>query len=149
MEKNKIIKEVFILSNKLKRLLDKKHSKNGISSGQARLLSFLYRHQDQVLFQKDIEKEFQIRRGSVTGIVDNLEQNKYVIRESCAKDKRKNIIKLTDLGIEFAKKSIETVIELESDLSNLLTKDEKDLFNNIMIKIDNWTNMEEENEKSI
>lgn len=44
-------------------------------------------HRD--IYQKDIEEEFQIRKSTVTGYVQLLEKNGYLIRESVKEDARK------------------------------------------------------------
>lgn len=149
MDNRQTLKNIFIISNKLKRLLDKKHSTSGISSGQARLLAFLYRMQDETIYQKDIEAEFQIRGGSVTGILDTLESSDLINRVASVKDRRKKTVVLTAKGLILAKKSIKTVRTLEADIANLLTKKEEEFFTNTMIKISDWTDMEELNEKTI
>lgn len=44
-------------------------------------------HRD--IYQKDIEEEFQVRKSTVTGYVQLLEKNGYLIRESAKDDARK------------------------------------------------------------
>lgn len=146
MAKNHMLKQMFIVTNKIKRLLDKKHRKNGISTGQARLISFLYRNRDEVIYQKDIETEFQIRGGSVTGIVDTLVESGYVNRLASERDRRKNKIILTEEGINMALKSMKTVEKIEEDLAMLLNKEEKKYFNQLITKINDWTDQEELND---
>src|SRR5690554_2932669 len=98
MDNKVYIRELFILNNKLKRLLDTKHQKNGLHSGQARVLIYLYRNKDQEIYQKDIESTFQIRGGSVTGIIDSLVKYDYIKRVRLESDKRKRKIVLTLKG---------------------------------------------------
>ena len=51
MKENQYAKEIFILSNKLKRLLDKKHSINGLYVGQARVLVYLFNNKENKIYQ--------------------------------------------------------------------------------------------------
>lgn len=89
MERNYIIRDIFITTNKIRRLLDKYHQKNGIYLSQARILSFLYRNKDEKIYQKDLEKAFQIRGGSVTGMLDALQANDLIVRIESTADKEK------------------------------------------------------------
>ena len=61
------------LSNLLKRQVDQSMSEIGIeplTGMQGRIVGYLGHHQDQDVFQRDIEEEFQIRRSTATGILE-------------------------------------------------------------------------------
>lgn len=143
MEKKQIGKDLFILTNKLRRLLDKRHLKNGLYIGQARVLTYLYHHKNEKTYQKDIENAFQIRGGTVTGIIDSLVSAQCITRIESVTDKRKRKIVLTEIGEELAMKSIETITSVEESLSNILTEEEKLEFHNLLFKINNWIDEEE------
>lgn len=141
---NKLIgKDLFILTNKLKRLLEKRHQEHGLYPGQARVLIYLYRNKEKYTYQKDIENAFQIRGGTVTGIIDNLVKNGYINRKASTTDKRKKMIILTDKGEEIAIKGIKTNHGMEKDLNDLLNNDERLIFTTILMKISEWIDKEE------
>lgn len=148
MDNKVYIKELFILNNKLKRLLDTKHQKNGLHSGQARVLIYLYRNKDQEIYQKDIESTFQIRGGSVTGIIDSLVKYDYIKRVSLESDKRKRKIVLTLKGETFAEHGIETTTHMESRINDLMDEKERVVFESVLLKMNNWIDEEEQNEKT-
>lgn len=135
MEEKRISRNLIVTTNKLKRLLDKRYKKNGLYVGQARLLSYLYRNKDSTIFQKDIENTFEIRGGTVTGLIDSLVSLNYIKRVESEIDKRKRKILLTAEGEEQAGKCIDIINNIESMLANELTADEKEVFNTIMDKI--------------
>ncbi|HHT55279.1 MAG TPA: winged helix-turn-helix transcriptional regulator [Acholeplasma sp.] len=143
MKENQYAKEIFILSNKLKRLLDKKHSINGLYVGQARVLVYLFNNKENKIYQKDIENTFQIRGGTVTGLIDTLVNNKYIVRVESETDKRKRKIVLTKDGEELAVKSMETIRTVENGLQSALTKEENEVFKKISQKINKWIDEEE------
>jgi MarR family transcriptional regulator, repressor for mepA len=149
MKNNRLIKELFISSNKLKRLLDKRHLENGLYVGQARVLSYIYRNKDKIIYQKDIEKEFQIRGGSVTGIIDGLVLQNYLLRNESKIDKRKKEISLTKKGFEQAIKALEITNEVEESFNIMLGDKDIELLKNVIDKIDKWIDEEESNEKII
>ena len=69
---------------------------SGVSGSQARLLAVLsIVSMEQDIFQKDIEEEFGIRPSSVTGLLQALEQEGLISRESVSTDGRLKKIVLT------------------------------------------------------
>src|SRR5690554_216467 len=140
-----IIKELFILTNKLKRMLDKKYQEHNIRTGQARVLMYLYRTGDEVIYQKDIENYFQIRGGTVTGMIDTLEKNNFIMRIDSELDKRKKRIVLTHEGKRISKLSIETTQTLEKQIYGLLNKTERSALDSMISKVGLWIDEEEAN----
>lgn len=51
---------------------------------------YLHRNKSEVVYQKDIEAFFQIRGGTVTGMIDTLQNYEYIQRIDSKIDKRKN-----------------------------------------------------------
>lgn len=147
--KVQLAKNLFILTNKLRRLLEKEHNKNGMHIGQARVLKYLYGNQDQSIYQKDIEQTFQIRSGTVTGLLDSLSKNGLIMRKESTVDKRRNVISLTKRGIEVAELSIDTYNSFENKIISSLSENELKVFNNVLIKLHDWTEQEELDEKAI
>lgn len=149
METYNVAKEIFILSNKLKRYLDKMYSKKDLFSGQARILKFLYNYKDENVYQKDIENEFQIRGGTVTGIIDSLVKQNYIDRIESIEDKRKRLIVLTPLGEEKAKIAIKTTLFVEDAIRETLNKNEQATLRKTIGKINKMIDEGEENEEFI
>ncbi|MDY0278726.1 MAG: hypothetical protein RBQ97_11650, partial [Acholeplasma sp.] len=87
--------------------------------------------------------------GSVTGMIDSLVKEDYIKRVESKTDKRKREIVLTKLGESIAIKSQESIKEVETSLSSVLTLEEREVFNNLLMKIDKWIDEEENNEKTI
>lgn len=152
MEKKFIAKELFVTSNKMRRYLDQKHQKNGLYLSQARLLMYLYYsyQNDKNIYQVDIEKHFQIRKASVTGLLDSLNKSDLIERVESTKDKRKKKIVLTNLGEDKALKAIEITNTFETNLTNIVSDDEIEVLNKSLTKINNWLMEKElEDEKFI
>lgn len=63
-----------------------------------RVLGFVKKHSlhGEMIFQKDIEREFKIKGSSVTSVLNNLEKNGYILRKSVERDKRLKQIVLTE-----------------------------------------------------
>ncbi|MFZ2347509.1 MarR family winged helix-turn-helix transcriptional regulator [Lactococcus chungangensis] len=85
------------------------------------VIDYLIKHQDEDIFQRDLEKEFVMRRSTATNFVKKMEQAGLIRRESVAYDARLKKIILTDKAFELQagmmakKKEFETL--LRGDLS--------------------------------
>jgi|SRR5690625_2665578 len=147
MERKFIAKELFVTTNKMRRYLDQKHQKNGLYLSQARLLTYLYYNDknNENVYQVNIEKHFQIRKASVSGLLNSLSKLNLIERVDSKTDKRKKKIILTNEGIEKALIAIDTIKEFETNLSNIVSHEEFLSLNNSLDKINNWL-MEKENE---
>jgi len=62
----------------------------GLTTAQMRALRFIWQRSDAGLptYQKDIEREFGIKGSSATSLLNNLEKNDWIRRESVAHDAR-------------------------------------------------------------
>lgn len=86
----------------LHRRMDAKLTAQGIdcsSVPQGWLMSYLYEHREKAIFQRDVERNFHLRRSSVTGILKNMEKAGLIVRTSVAEDGRLKQISLTDRAI--------------------------------------------------
>ena len=85
------------------------------------VIDYLIKHQDEDIFQRDLEKEFVMRRSTATNFVKKMEQAGLIRRESVVYDARLKKIILTDKAFELQagmmakKKEFETL--LRGDLS--------------------------------
>ena len=83
---------------------------DNLTVSQAHVIDFISMEGDnRDIFQKDLEKIFDIRRSSVSTMISSLEKKGYIRRESIPTDKRINKIVLTEAGIK-------SHIEVDSDV---------------------------------
>ena len=74
------------ISHQLKRQMCFHQEESELTNMQKRVLHYiLFQSLKKDIYQKDIEKEFQIRRSTATGILQLLEKNGFVIRVPTAK----------------------------------------------------------------
>lgn len=76
------------------------------------IVNFLRCHQDQDIYQRDIETEFRLPRSTVTCIVKSLEKNGYIKRSQVENDARLKKLELTKEGVklnDFARENIEFI----------------------------------------
>lgn len=112
-------KEIKCLNIKIKHYIDNLNSNNdfNLSKIQLYILSFLLRNQDKEIFQKDIEKEFGIRRSTITTVLQNMEKSDLLIRTGVESDKRVKKLTLTKKALEFEKHFKEQISLTEKKLT--------------------------------
>lgn len=108
----------------------------GLTGMQFAIVSYIAKESaERDVFQKDLEQKFDIRKSTVTGILNTMERDGLLLRETVPYDARLRKMILTDKALQ-AKQNSEQVIEtVESQLSKGLTEEEITTFLSILEKI--------------
>ena len=88
-----------VIHNQIKDIITKSIPKSDVapqSQLQGGILGYLFHHIDQPVYQKDIEKEFQISRATATNTLQVMEKNGLILRKSQDKDARLKRITMTE-----------------------------------------------------
>lgn len=99
------------------------------------ILRYLYEHQEQDIYQKDIEKYFGICRSGVTNIIQALEKKGQVYRASVETDARLKKVMLTEKGKLSHKKLGEIFQKMDADLEEGISEEEIQAFMNVINKV--------------
>lgn len=111
---------------------------DNLTVSQAYVIDFVYmegKHRD--IFQKDLEKEFDLKRSSISLMLNNMEKNDLIQRVPVAEDARLKKIVLTEKAIILNKKISNAITSVENKLSKDLTLEEIDVFYKVINKIRN------------
>lgn len=131
--------EIKCLANMIKRCFDeniKNSELEGLTAMQGWILAYLYHHgRGQEIFQRDLEREFDIRRSTVTGMLQLMEGNGLITREPVAHDGRLKRLRLTPRAISHHEAVIQKFREMENQLGTGLTEDEIATFFYVVEKI--------------
>ena len=104
IDKEKLVGfEIKTVHNLLKRDFDKLpiHDKfNNLTGVQKWVVAYLSEHEGQDVFQRDLEEEFSIRRSTATGILQLMEKNDLIIRQTVSYDARLKKLVLTKKASE-------------------------------------------------
>ena len=88
------------------------------------IIEYLYRHKDEPVFQRDIEREFSITRSTVTNILQLMERKGYIQRLSVPQDARLKQLVLTEEGIRLHEKTLLSFHQTDDYVAGLLTEEE-------------------------
>lgn len=108
-----------------------------LSSMQVWVMHYLYENQSEDIFQRDLETGFNIRRSTVSGILQNMERKGYIHRQSVAYDARLKKITLTDDAIALYQEVLHSVFWMEEKMTAGVTDEEWVVFYQVLEKIKN------------
>ena len=121
--------QIHMLSRKIKRKLDETFVSYGITGVQAIMLKFINdKSREGKVYAKDIESEFDMRRATIAGILQLLEQNKLITRKAEGSDARLKEITITKKALEIINNVDSSIAELEKRLEKNMSKKERENF---------------------
>ena len=108
----------------------------GLTGMQFAIVSFIAKEStERDVFQKDLEQKFDIRKSTVTGILNTMERDGLLLRETVPYDARLRKMILTDKALQAKKNSEQVIDTVENQLSKGLTEEEIATFLTILEKI--------------
>lgn len=99
------------------------------------ILEYLYQHQEQEVFQRDLEAEFHVRRSTVTGILKGMEKKGLIQRLAVEHDARLKRIVLTPQAKNLHQEVEIAMARLEKIVLRGLTETEISSFLEILEKM--------------
>ena len=72
------------------------HEKAPKTQLQGGILAYLYHHQEQPVYQRDLEREFRISRATATNTLQVMEREGLIARKALDKDARLKRIQMTE-----------------------------------------------------
>ncbi|WP_181189012.1 MarR family winged helix-turn-helix transcriptional regulator [Bombilactobacillus bombi] len=116
-----VIHLIKIVSNQLSRKMNKFAKQFGLTGVQIQIIDYLnHLPQNQFVYQKDIEQEFNIRRSTATSVLQKMEENQLIMRNVSPSDSRIKIIS-----------ALPKAEELQPQISKFLAATNTELLNSI------------------
>ena len=115
------------VNNLIFRKINQFHRENGVENVTPMhdwIMSYLYWHKEEPVYQRDIEREFSITRSTVTNILQLMERKGYIQRQSVPQDARLKQLVLTEEGICFHEKTMLCFHQTDDYVAGLLTAEE-------------------------
>lgn len=96
---------------------------------QGRIISYLYESRaGEAVYQRDIEKQFNIRRSTATSILKRIERNGFIRRETSVGDARMKTLILTDKALRLCPRARAEILKAERQAAKGLSDAELALF---------------------
>ena len=115
------------VNNLIFRKINQFHRENGVENVTPMhdwIMSYLYWHKEEPVYQRDIEREYSITRSTVTNILQLMERKGYIERRSVPQDARLKQLVLTEEGICFHEKTMLCFHQTDDYVAGLLTAEE-------------------------
>lgn len=139
MDSSKAISfEIRLLANLIKRKMDDStlnDGEEGVTGLQGWVIGYIKSNADRAVYQRDIERDFNIRRATVTGVLQLMERNGLIERKPVEHDARLKKITLTPKAYMLHERIIERFKEFERKLHSGLNEEEVASFFSIAEKL--------------
>ena len=104
---------------------------------QAHVLLYLYKNRKNIINQRDIEREFELTNPTVNGILNRLENKRFIKRVVSLNDARNKEIMITDKSISLIAEMKKKAKNMENKMTSGITKEELDTFYQVIKKMFN------------
>lgn len=111
-----------------------------VTISQAYVIDFMINTDKEDIFQKDLEKKFDLKKAAISLMLNNMEKNDLIKRVPVSEDARLKKIVLTDKSIALADTITTAIDEIENTLVEDLTQEEIDNFYTVLDKMRNSLN---------
>lgn len=118
-----------------KEILGGNYHHYGLNKTQIQIIFYLLEHSDVEVCQKDLEDETHLKKASITGTLDSLEEKGIIIRTQSEIDKRKNVVALSELAVIERQKLRERITSIEENIQKGISEEEIETFHNVLEKI--------------
>ncbi len=96
---------------------------------QAGIMGYLYRHQEQPVYQKNIEEEFRVSRATATNTLQVMEKNNLITRSCVDKDARLKRIQITPAAlVDHTKVEAHMAMMDQKMLAGISSEEQNELF---------------------
>lgn len=122
--------ELHRLNNLIKRQVENLSSiryADTITGTNGWIIAYLYDHQHQDVFQKDIEETFEVTRSTASKVIKLMEQKGLIVRTSVAYDARLKKLSLTPLAFGIHEAIIKDISQFEKKLTLGISEEELEI----------------------
>ena len=116
---------------------------NKPSIAQMQIIKYVLKHDNETIYQRDLEEVFNLRRATISGVLKTMEKNGIIIRVCDPEDARGKIVILSDNAKNFFRNKEMYFKELERVLKKDISKEELDVFYNVILKMRDNINRED------
>lgn len=129
-----LIRSIMIKS---KQKSDLSFIETGLSSKQARMIGYIYEHQEEGVIQNDLAKVFRKTKASITSMLQGLEKKGYIERVISKDNERQKNIYVLDKGAALVDSFKNVFNEIQADMYKGFTKEELLELKRLLEKVNN------------
>lgn len=126
---------LFLASKKLSEFQSSFLRGTGMSLPQYRALSVIYSSENREFQPSRLSTVLDSSRTSITRVADELVKNGWVERIHCSGDRRRQMLRITDKGIEILLNAFRTQAECQIKLWAYFSKQERDELENLLRRV--------------
>lgn len=131
-----LVKEIRDLAYLIGKDLTKNYNPSDhLNNTQIQILLYLVHHIDEEVCQKDLEAETHLKKASITGTLDSLEDKGMIVRKQSEEDKRKNVIVLSDKAAKLKNELTKDYLDTDKKIKRNISDEELKQFYSIIEKI--------------
>lgn len=134
-------REIGFYLKKIFQMMEKNLNKDlediDLTGMQAHVLIYLYKNRKNIINQRDIEREFELTNPTVNGILNRLENKRFIKRVVSLNDARNKEIMITDKSISLIAEMKKKAKNMENKMTSGITKEELDTFYQVIKKMFN------------
>ena len=97
----------------------------------------MYIHKEEVIYQRDLEKKFDLKRSTISGIIDTMEKNNLVKRIDSKEDLRLKQLVLTNMALNKINVLVDKIVKFDKSLEKNISKKDLDTFYKVTEQIKN------------
>lgn len=138
MNKNKVCYQIKSLEIAILRVLAGDNKQNvmpKLTTTQMQIIGFVLEHQDRDIYQRDIEKYLGLRRSTVSGVLQTMEKNNFIIKSNNEFDARIKKIVLTDHTKQVFLNNKKKLQKLEKNIRQDISDDDLKVFFSVINKM--------------
>lgn len=106
-----------------------------LNATQIRIIGYLLRNQNRDVCQKELEQEMNLKKASITGSLDSLEEKGLIVRKTSDEDKRKKFVILTDEILDKKKEIENRINKVDEKITKGINDEELETFFAILDKM--------------
>lgn len=110
---------------------------------QMQILGYIIDNKDREVYQRDLEEKLNLRRATISDVLQRMEKNGLIVRKIDSTDTRTKKIILTEKSREFFLTANNRMSELEKVAIKNISADELEIFSNVINKMIKNMNKEE------
>ena len=130
--------ELRIVSNLFRRRMDSESNgdiNHNVTVMHGRVIDYLMQHSETEVMQRDLERDFSIRKSTVSRAIKLMEKNGLIKREPVESDARLKRICFTDEAIKAQKVMAKAMEKVEQEATKGISQQELDVFFSVLAKI--------------